>query len=214
VLSLNRLDTDPRGALMKITPREVRRLVAKPVNRVGLSAAFLLFFVSSAMMNFLPFRIFELRPDITTGAMSLVYTGYLVGALISVLSTRIVVWIGNERRTLLLAAATYFCGVLLFLPQHIGLLYFSMFILMAGMFTVHSVLSGYLNHLENERKGMINGLYVSSYYSGGVLGSFLPGLLYQEAGWTAFCMLMLTMILLLAAMVFRMPDAANKIPQG
>jgi YNFM family putative membrane transporter len=208
VISLSRLDTDPRGALMKITPQEIRRLVAKPVNRAGLAAAFMLFFVSSAMMNFLPFRIFELDPDITTGAMSLVYTGYLVGAVISVFSTRVIALIGNERRTLLLAAVVYFSGVLLFLPQHIGLLYFSMLVLMAGMFTIHSVLSGYLNHLEAERKGMINGLYVSSYYSGGVLGSFLPGLLYQHAGWTAFCMLMLTMICLLAVLVSRMPRAA------
>jgi hypothetical protein len=43
----------------------------------------------------------------------------------------------------------------------------AMLIFAAGMFTLHSVLSAFLNHLETERKGLINGLYVSAYYCGG-----------------------------------------------
>lgn len=211
VFSLLKLDSDPRGQLVRISWPEIRRLVRKPVNREGLGAAFLLFFVSASMMNFLPFRMFELNPGMSTGQMAQVYTGYLVGAVISVFSTRIISLIGNERRTLLLAAALYFCGVLLFMSENIALLYFAMLVLMGGMFSIHSVLSGYLNHLESARKGMINGLYVSSYYSGGVLGSFLPGLLYQSAGWTAYSLLLLALIAALAGLVLLMP-AAPKSP--
>jgi YNFM family putative membrane transporter len=201
VFTLSKLDSDPRGQLVRISWTEIRRLVRKPVNREGLGAAFLLFFVSASMMNFLPFRMFELNPQMSTGQMAQVYTGYLVGAVIAVFSTRIIALIGSERRTLLIAAALYFCGVLLFMSERIALLYFAMFVLMAGMFSIHSVLSGYLNHLEAARKGMINGLYVSCYYSGGVLGSFLPGLLYQSAGWTTYSLLLLALIALLALLV-------------
>ncbi len=205
VVSLTRLDSDPRGQLIKISWSEVLSLVRKPVNREGLAAAFLLFFVSASMMNFLPFRIFEIEPEISTGQMAQVYTGYLVGAVISVFATRIVGWFGHERRTLLVAAGLYFTGVWLFTSDNLGLLYFAMFVLMGGMFSIHSVLSGYLNHLEPERKGMINGLYVSSYYSGGVLGSFLPGLVYQSAGWMTYSVLLMGLILLLATLVWLMP---------
>ena len=213
VFTLWKLDSDPRGQLERISWMEIRRLVRKPVNREGLGAAFLLFFVSASMMNFLPFRMFELNPQISTGQMAQVYTGYLVGAVIAVFSTRIIALIGNERRTLLVAAALYFCGVLLFKSERIALLYFAMFVLMAGMFSIHSVLSGYLNHLEAARKGMINGLYVSCYYSGGVLGSFLPGLLYQSAGWNAYSHLMLVLIATLAFLVWLMPSGV-KIPKN
>ncbi|MCB1869306.1 MAG: MFS transporter [Gammaproteobacteria bacterium] len=213
VFTLWKLDSDPRGQLERISWMEIRRLVRKPVNREGLGAAFLLFFVSASMMNFLPFRMFELNPQISTGQMAQVYTGYLVGAVIAVFSTRIIALIGNERRTLLVAAALYFCGVLLFKSERIALLYFAMFVLMAGMFSIHSVLSGYLNHLEAARKGMINGLYVSCYYSGGVLGSFLPGLLYQSAGWNAYSHLMLVLIATLAFLVWLMPSGVN-IPKN
>ena len=209
VVSLLKLDTDPRGRLVKISLPEIRKLIRKPVNREGLAAAFLLFFVSAAMMNFLPFRIFELEPDITTGAMSLVYTGYLVGAVISVFSTRIIRLFGSERRTLLTAVLVYISGVFLFMSEQLAMLYFAMLVLMAGMFSIHSVLSGFLNHLEASRKGMINGLYVSSYYSGGVLGSFLPGMLYQSQGWAAFCLLLVGLICLLGLMVWLMPAGSN-----
>ncbi len=205
VVSLLKLDTDPRGQLMKISLVEIRQLIRKPVNREGLIAAFLLFFVSAAMMNFLPFRIFELNPEMSTGAMSLVYTGYLVGAVIAVFSTRIITLFGSERRTLLSAAVIYASGALLFMSEQIAVLYLAMLVMMAGMFSIHSVLSGYLNHLESSRKGMINGLYVSSYYSGGVLGSIVPGLLYQSAGWIAFCQLLISLIGLLALMIWLMP---------
>jgi MFS transporter, YNFM family, putative membrane transport protein len=206
VLSLLKLDTDPRGQLVKISLTEIRKLIRKPVNREGLIAAFLLFFVSAAMMNFLPFRIFEIKPDMSTGAMSLVYTGYLIGAVISVFSTRIIPLFGSEQRTLLSAAVIYACGAFLFMSEQIAILYLAMLVMMAGMFSIHSVLSGYLNHLESSRKGMINGLYVSSYYSGGVLGSFLPGLLYQSAGWVSFCLLLISLIGLLGVMIWLMPS--------
>jgi YNFM family putative membrane transporter len=65
----------------------------------------------------------------------------------------------------------------------------------AGMFTLHSVLSAFLNHLETTRKGLINGLYVSAYYSGGAVGSWLPGHLLQASGWTAFVGLLTALLL-------------------
>ena len=72
--------------------------------------------------------------------------------------------------------------------------YLSMLVFAAGMFTLHSVLSAFLNHLETERKGLINGLYVSAYYAGGALGSFLPGFIFQRFGWPAFIGLLVVLV--------------------
>ncbi len=206
VASLFRLDSDPRGALVKISAAEIKTLVGRPVNQVGLLSAFLLFFVTAAMMNFLPFRMVELNPEISTGMMSLVYTGYLVGAVIAVFSTRIVGLFGSEKKTLFLASLLYLFGCSLFLIEEVPVYYLAMVILMSGMFTIHSVLSAYLNHLEAKRKGIINGLYVSSYYSGGVLGSYFPGLIYQSFGWLAFCSLLIALLMVLVSLTRRMPD--------
>ena len=205
VLALLRLDSDPRSNLVKPSFSEIKLLMKKPVNREGLLAAFLLFFVFAGMLNFLPFRMLEIDPEITTVAISMVYTGYLVGIVISLFASRIIGWFGSERKTLLSATVIYLAGTLLFIPASIELLYLAMFIFAAGMFTLHSVLSGYLNHLEPSRKGMINGLYVSAYYSGGALGSFLPGLIYQSLGWTGFSLSLMLLLLVLGAVLWSMP---------
>jgi YNFM family putative membrane transporter len=206
VLSLFKLESDPRSNLVKVSYQEVKELIKKPVNREGLLAAFALFFVFAGTLNFLPFRMRDIDPDITTAAISMVYTGYLVGILISLYSTRLVIRIGSERKTLLIGTAVYMVGCAIFMSDSIPYLYLAMFVFAAGMFTLHSVLSGYLNHIESSRKGMINGLYVSAYYSGGVLGSFLPGLVYQSVGWTGFCLLMIVLVAALMGLIYLMPE--------
>ncbi|MBL7000588.1 MAG: MFS transporter [Gammaproteobacteria bacterium] len=213
VLALFRLDSDPRSNLVKPSFAEIKLLMKKPVNREGLLAAFLLFFVFAAMLNFLPFRMLELDPEITTLAISMVYTGYLIGIVISLSASRVIAWFGSERKTLLVAGVVYVAGTWLFMSDSILLLYPAMFIFASGMFTLHSVLSGYLNHLEPARKGMINGLYVSAYYSGGALGSFLPGLVYQSVGWTGFSLVLMALLLVLGAVLWSMPRNDKLAPK-
>jgi len=80
------------------------------------------------------------------------------------------------------------------------------------MFTLHSVLSAFLNHLETERKGLINGLYVSAYYSGGALGSYFPGFIYQGVGWPAFIafLLLLLVVLTILSVMLRHAPVPNE----
>jgi len=61
-----------------------------------------------------------------------------------------------------------------------------MFVMCGGMFFVHAVAMGTMNKLATENRAVANGLYISIYYTGAALGSWLPGLIYQSAGWAAF----------------------------
>jgi YNFM family putative membrane transporter len=181
--------------LGRVHLHEIRSLASRPVYAEGLASAFLLFFVFAALLNFLPFQMRENDPAISQRAISLVYTGYLVGILISLSSLRLIRLFGGERRTLVAGSLVYLAGTLLFFTPGNAIAYVAMLVFAAGMFTLHSVLSAFLNHLETARKGLINGLYVSAYYSGGALGSWLPGFVLQAYGWTAFIGL-LTILLL------------------
>lgn len=192
-----RLASDPRLRLGKVRLAEIRALARRPIYAEGLSSAFLLFFVFAAMLNFLPFHMRDNDPAISQSAIALVYTGYLVGVAISLASLRLIRLFGGERRTLVAGSLVYLCGTAAFALPGNHLAYLSMLVFAAGMFTLHSVLSAFLNHLETERKGLLNGLYVSAYYAGGALGSYFPGFLYQKVGWSAF---VLFLLLLLAAL--------------
>ena len=197
-----RLASDPRLRLGKVHLAEIRDLARRPIYAEGLISAFLLFFVFAAMLNFLPFHMRDNDPGISQSEIALVYTGYLIGIAISLASLRLVNLFGGERRTLVIGSSIYLVGTAAFALPGNGLAYASMLVFAAGMFTLHSVLSAFLNHLETERKGLINGLYVSAYYAGGALGSYFPGFLYQEYGWSAFILMLL--VLLIALIVLSM----------
>ncbi len=62
------------------------------------------------------------------------------------------------------------------------------------MFLVHSVASGYLNKLATSQKSLVNGAYIAIYYSGGVIGSYLPGIVYKNFGWAGFIGTLLIMV--------------------
>ena len=189
-----RLASDPRLRMGRVHLTEIRSLASRPVYAEGLASAFLLFFVFAAVLNFLPFHMRDNDPNISQGAIGLVYTGYLVGILISLASLHLIRLFGGERRTLVVGSLVYLAGTAAFALPGNQWAYASMLVFAAGMFTLHSVLSAFLNHLETERKGLVNGLYVSAYYAGGALGSYFPGFLYQKIGWTAFILLLLLLL--------------------
>jgi YNFM family putative membrane transporter len=199
-LLATRLSSDPRLRLGKVHLAEIRALAGRPIYAEGLASAFLLFFVFAAVLNFLPFHMRDNDPGISQSAIALVYTGYLIGVVIALGSLRLIDAFGGERRILVAGSLVYLGGTALFALPGNHLAYASMLVFAAGMFTLHSVLSAFLNHLESERKGLINGLYVSCYYAGGALGSYFPGFLYQYAGWSAFILLLLVLLLLLTGL--------------
>jgi len=69
-----------------------------------------------------------------------------------------------------------------------------MFIFCMGLFMAHSLLSGLVNKLAQENKAIANGLYISFYYTGGTLGSVLPGVFFEHFGWQVFLSVLLLML--------------------
>ena len=72
-------------------------------------------------------------------------------------------------------------------------LFGSLFAFCGAMFLMHAVATGLVNRGGGETAGIVNGLYLVFYYSGGALGSFVPGMVYQRFGWSAFVGVLLAM---------------------
>lgn len=166
----------------------------------GLGYVFLaiscLFFIFSAMMNFLPFRVGDLNSDASGVFISLMYSGYLLGVVTSLLSSRLSLWGGGNYRTLMVGFAVYGLAVAMTAIDDIAVLFVSLFIFCGAMFLVHSIAAAWVNTVAGEKRRLVNALYLTFYYLGGVLGSVLPGLVYESMGWNYFIV-----VLLLAAAV-------------
>jgi YNFM family putative membrane transporter len=197
---LLRLTSDSKSRFSRAHPRAIAQVLRTP----GIGRAYLVifcaFFVFASLLNFLPFRLTELDSALGSGAIALMYSGYLMGVAVSLASGRIAARIGGRRRAIVLGLALLLASTLLFSIPAVPAVFLNMFLLCAGMFLVHSLLPGYINQLAPARRGIVNGLYVAAYYAGGSAGSFLPGLLLEAAGWGVF-ILGLAVVVLLALYV-------------
>ena len=158
------------------------------------ASIFCLFFVFAAMMNFLPFELKKIAPASRETGVGLLYLGYSMGILVSLNTGRIIRFFGNESDAIGAGILIFALGTLSFMIETYAVMFVGMFVFCAGLFTAHSLLSGFVNRLARDNKAIANGLYISFYYTGGTLGSVLPAAVFQRYGWQAFLVLLLAMI--------------------
>ncbi|MFY8274022.1 MFS transporter [Pseudoalteromonas sp. SSDWG2] len=149
-------------------------------------AVFCMFFCFAALLNYLPFILRSTYAMTSTKNIGLVYSGYLLGALATLLTPYL------HKRTK--GLFSFLAGMFLFYVATILLMYWQQFELFlfaftcfcASMFIIHATAAPLVNTLSRASASLTNGVYVSFYYCGGALGSVLPGLLYQAYGEFAF----------------------------
>ncbi|QIT55605.1 MFS transporter [Aquisalimonas sp. 2447] len=194
-----RLGSDPPASSTRIGWRDCRAVLIRPGVASTCFMGFSVFFVFAALLTYLPFRTVALAPGTGEDTIALLYAGYLMGIVVALASGRITVWTGSQRRSIQLGLGVFLAGTLLFLLPALWLVFAAMFLFCAGMFLVHGTAPGVVNALAPDRRGVVNGLYIASYYAGGTLGAWLPGILYAGYGWTV--MVLSTSIIIAVAAV-------------
>lgn len=213
-VALGRLPETGGREAMRPAFEQVRAVLRKPGYMLVYLLIFCMFFVFAAVMNFLPFRLTELSSEADEMRIGLMYSGYVMGIVTSLAAVRLCRGLGGEKRALLAGTAVF--GVALFglNAPSIPWLFADMFLFCGAMFLVHSTSSGLLNRRAEENRGLVNGLYVASYYSGGMVGSYLPGFVYQGFGWPGLVVMLEVLVVLGLLLVFRLPpqrsQAGNK----
>jgi YNFM family putative membrane transporter len=184
--AITRIKADSR---LSLSP--VRLSAVMPILRNGdisrlYCVAFTIFFAFMALLTYLPFRLKEIDPSYTAFVISMMYSGFLMGIFMSVSATRIIRFCGGEKQAMTIGLVVFAVSMLFInVPSGAGI-FAIMFIMCGGMFFVHAVAMGTMNKLAEENRAVANGLYISIYYTGAALGSYVPGLIYQGAGWAAF----------------------------
>jgi YNFM family putative membrane transporter len=180
---LSRVEADADINFARLDSRSISRVLSNRTYRFMFLSLASVFFVFSGILNIVPFHLRDIEPGSTPLVISMLYLGYLVGAPLSFFSDSISRRLGDERKGLLLGLAIHGIGLVMLLFVALQGLIVTMFFLAAGFFLIHALLSGLVNHMAQEHKGVVNGLYVSIYYFSGALGSWLPGYLYEGVGW-------------------------------
>ncbi len=165
------------------------------------------FFVYAGILNLMPFRFYEIDPTVTPLFISGLYFGYLIGIPVAIYSEKLSRRMNDERKSLLLGLVLSMIGLLAFYSSSFFILFVLMFCFAGGFFFIHTTLSGLVNHLAKEHKGVVNGLYVSIYYVSGALATWIPGFVYDDFGWNAVMLVFVVLLLISAWFISRLAVA-------
>lgn len=146
-------------------------------------AIFLLFFVFCGALNYLPFRTMNLAGSRSGLLAGIMYFGYITGIMTSMGAGKIINLAGSRARVMIGGYIIFVAVLLGMLIPHTLTLFLLLFPFCGAMFLVHSVATAVVNSRAEGNRGVASALYVSSYYCGGVLGSYFPGVIFKAQGW-------------------------------
>ena len=149
-------------------------------------AVFCMFFCFSGLLNYLPFILQTRFHIIDSKMIGWIYTSYLVGAILSLSTPTLRRYITNNWVFLSAIFLTYSISIALLSVSNLNFFVVIFTLFCACMFMIHSTAAPLVNQLSKAPTSITNGAYVSFYYSGGALGSYIPGLIMQHHGYTAF----------------------------
>ena len=174
------------ASLIKPRLKDIKDTLKERKNFYTYGMIFCLFFTFQALLNYVPFELAQILGAHSGSKTGALYAGYALGVLISFNVRRIAASFGGARRAVVAGVGITLVSIACFGVQSFWGLFGAMVVLCIGNFIAHSNAAGFVNRQAKEHKGIANGLYVSFYYMGGALGSFLPGFIYNYLGWIAF----------------------------
>ena len=144
-----------------------------------------IFFTFQAMLNFIPFELAKISDNYSSSKAGMLYIGYLVGVLVAFNTKKIIAFLGGSIKAIISGIIILIIAIQFFRIESFWFIFGAMVVFCLGNFITHSIASGFINKMATSHKGISNGLYVSFYYFGGALGSFVPGFIYIPFGWGA-----------------------------
>jgi predicted MFS family arabinose efflux permease len=132
--------------------------------------------------TYIAFRLAAPPYSLSNSALGFLFTAHLVGALVSPLVGRGIAALG--RRGLVFTLLTvWLLGVLLLLASPLPVIIAGLVLSGSCGLLVQAVSTGVVTTTATEGRSSAVGLYTTSFYVGGSLGAFLPGLTWERFGW-------------------------------
>lgn len=150
---------------------------------------FMQFFAFIGFFTFLSFYATRAPFNLSLTHVSYLYATFLFGVVSAVLAGKISDRIGR-RSTMASGHVLGLIGVLLTLWPTLPTLIVGASLLAFGHFAAQSAATAYVTDLAKTSRGAATSVYQFTYYIGGSVGAWIPGLLWRTNGWTGvvFCL--------------------------
>jgi predicted MFS family arabinose efflux permease len=157
---------------------------ADPALRAGFAIGFCILFAFIGIFTYINFEL--VKPPLSLGMMQLgvIYFVFLPSIVTTPLAGRAVLALG-VRPALWAGLSVAAVGLPLLLAAHLQAVIVGMVLVAAGTFFAQAVATGFVSRAAARNRSAASGIYLASYFLGGLAGSAVLGLLYEKAGWAA-----------------------------
>jgi YNFM family putative membrane transporter len=158
--------------------------LANPALRAAFLTGFVILFAFIGTFTYINFVL--TRPPFSIGMMMLgvVYFVFLPSVITTPLAGKVVARYGT-RPTLWASYATAAAGLPLLLSTHFSALLSGLTLVAMGTFFAQAIATGFVGRAATTDRGSASGLYLASYFLGGLVGSAVLGQVFDRLGWTA-----------------------------
>jgi YNFM family putative membrane transporter len=155
-----------------------------PSLRAGFGIGFCILFAFIGTFTFV--NLVLVAPPLSVGMMELgvIYFVFLPSILTTPLAGAVAGKVGT-RNALLGALAAAVLGLPLLLTQNLPLVLVGMVLVAAGTFFAQALATGFVSHTATRDRSAASGMYLASYFIGGLIGTAVLGQLFDRLGWTA-----------------------------
>jgi len=158
--------------------------LANPALRTAFAIGFLILFSFIGVFTYVNFVLVGAPFSVAMMSLGLIYfvflpsilTTPLAGRLVQLFGARIAIWMGLSVAMLSLP---------LLLAQALPLVLAGMALAAIGTFFAQAVATGFVSRSATADRGAASGLYLASYFLGGLVGSLMLGQLFDRFGWPA-----------------------------
>lgn len=173
------------------------------VNRYVVTACLLgacVLFSLVGCFTFINLHLAKTPYELTTGQLANIFAVYLIGVIITPLSTTLLRRFGSAR-TVRVAVITSIIGVLITLLTPLWGIIIGLTIMSSGVFITQAATISYIAVNVKKGRSLASGLYYMFYYAGGTMGAWLCGLAYAKGQWqlTVWLLLFIQVLALLVA---------------
>ncbi|WP_298971048.1 MFS transporter [uncultured Psychrobacter sp.] len=181
----------------------IQTLGSHLVNRYVVTACLLgacVLFSLVGCFTFINLYLADTPYHLGTGALANIFAVYLIGVIITPLSTILLRRFGSAR-TIIVAVTISMLGVLLTLATPLWLIVIGLGVMSSGVFVTQSATISYIAVNVKQGRSLASGLYYLFYYAGGTVGAWLCGLAYAYGQWqfTVWLLLFVQVLALLIA---------------
>jgi MFS transporter, YNFM family, putative membrane transport protein len=162
----------------------LRAHLRNPALRAALAIGFCILFAFIGTFTFVNFVL--VRPPLMLNRMQLgfVYFVFAPSIATTLLAGSVVNRVG-ARVAIAAALAIAGFGLPLLLTARLPLVLSGMVLVAIGTFLAQAVATGFVGQAARQNRGIASGLYLASYFLGGLVGTAVLGRLFDSLGWSA-----------------------------